>query len=65
MVGCQDLRLEPSAITARARVLAAPSLAVVAEILLLAIGGFAITAQVDTAAVDTGNCLNDHAQSIL
>lgn len=64
VVGGQGLGLELGAVAAWARVVAAASLAVVAEILLLAVGGLAVTAQVDAAAVDTRDCLNDHAQSI-
>jgi len=35
-----------------------------AEVFLLAVGRFAVAAQIGTAAVNTKNCFQDHAQSI-
>ncbi len=60
VVSSQHLGLEVLAVASRFGVLAAASLASVAEVFLLAVIGKAVTAQAVTAAVNAKDCYGNH-----
>ena len=64
MVGRQNAGLELGVIGIAARAFAAVLAAGFAAELLLAVGGFAVTDQVETAAMIARECLRHHAKSI-